>query len=63
MKHYIEDCEQHVEIRERLMSKMFFTIDSSEWSCKMFLEVKADDLQECREILNEIFEEYILSTK
>ena len=64
VKHYIEDCEQHVEIRERLMSKMFFTIGSSEWSCKMFLEVKAeDDLQECREILNEIFEEYILSTK
>ena len=64
VKHYIEDCEQHVEIRERLMSKLFFTIGSSEWSCKMFLEVKAeDDLQECREILNEIFEEYILSTK
>ena len=64
VKHYIEDCEQHVEIRERLMSKMFFTIDSSDWSCKMNLEVKAeDDLQECREILNEIFEEYILSTK
>ena len=64
VKHYIEDCEQHVEIRERLMSKMFFTIGSSEFSCKMLLEVKAeDDLQECREILNEIFEEYILSTK
>ena len=46
------------------MSKMFFAIDSSEFSCKMFLEVKAeDDLQECREILNEIFEEYNLSTK
>ena len=57
VKHYIEDCEQHVEIRERLMSKNL-------WSCKMFLEVKAeDDLQECREILNEIFEVYILSTK
>ena len=64
VKHYIEDCEQHVEIREKLMSKMFFTIGSSKFSCKMFLEVKAeDDLQECREILNEIFEEYILSTK
>ena len=64
MKHYIEDCEQHVEIREKFMSKIFFTVGSSEFSCKMFLEVKAeDDLQECREILNEIFEEYILSTK
>ena len=64
MKHYIEDCEQHVEIREKLMSKMFFTTGSSEISCKMFLEVKAeDDLQECREILNGIFEEYILSIK
>ena len=39
--------------------KMFFTIGSSEFSCQMFLEVKAeDDLQECREILNEILEEY-----
>ena len=43
VKHYIEDCEQHVEIKERLMSKMFFTIGSSEFSCKMFLEVKAED--------------------
>ena len=47
MKHYIEDCEQYVEIREKLKSKMFFTIGRSEFSCKMFLEVKAeDDLQE-----------------
>ena len=30
----------------------------------MFLEAKAeDDLQDCREILNEIFEEYILRFK
>ena len=29
------------------MSKMFFAIGSSEWSCKVFLGVKAeDDLQE-----------------
>ena len=47
VKHYIEDCEQYVEIREKLKSKMFFTIGRSEFSCKMFLEVKAeDDLQE-----------------
>ena len=53
VKHYKEDCEQHVNIREKLMSKMFFAIGISEWSCKIFLEVKAeDDLQECREILN-----------
>ena len=53
-----------MDIREKLMSKMFFTIGSSEWSCKVFLEVKAEDgLQECREILNEIFDKYILSTK
>ena len=64
VKCYIEDCVQHVDIREKLMSKMFFAINSSEFSCKMFFEVKAvDDIQECREILNEIFEEYILSTK
>ena len=53
-----------MDIREKLMSKMFFAIGSSEWSCRIFLEVKAeDDLQECREILNEIFDDYILSKK
>ena len=58
------DRKKHVDIIEKLMSKMFFAIGSSEWSCKLFLEVKAeDDLQDCREILNEIFDEYILSTK
>ena len=62
MKHYIEDCEQYVEIGEKLKSKMFFTIGRSEFSCKMFLDMKAEDSLTGK-ILNEIFEEYILSTK
>ena len=39
-------------------------IGSSKFSFKVFLEVKVEyDFQECRVIFNEIFEEYILSTK
>ena len=49
VKHYIEDYEQHVDIREKLMSKLFSAIGSSEFSRKMFLGVKAEDyLKECR---------------
>ena len=64
MKHFIEDCEQYEEIREKLRSRLFFGTGNSEFSCKLFLEVKVEDeFQESRQIINEIFEEYILSTK
>ena len=34
------------------------------FSCKLFLEVKVEDeFQECRQIISEIFEEYIVNTK
>ena len=49
-------------IREKLKSKLFFAIGSSEFSCRMFLEVNAeDDLQECQ-VKFEIFKEYILGS-
>ena len=64
VKHFIEDCEQYEEIREKLRSRLFFGTGNSEFSCKLFLEVKVEDeFQECRQIINEIFEEYIFSTK
>ena len=64
VKHFIEDCEQYEEIGEKLRSRLFFGTGNSEFSCKLFLEVKVEDeFQECRQIINEIFEEYILSTK
>ena len=63
MKHFIEECEQYEEILEKLRSRLFFGTGNSEFSCKLFLEVKVDEFQECRQIINEIFEEYILSTK
>ena len=64
VKHYIEDCEQYVETREMLRARLFYGTGSSEFSCKLFLEVKMkDEFQECREIINEVFEEYIKSTK
>ena len=64
VKHYSEDFEQYEEIRERLKSRLFFGIGNGGFSCKLFLEVKEEaDFQEYRKILNEIFEEYILSTK
>ena len=47
-----------------LRSRLFFGTGNSEFSCKLFLEVKVEDeFQECRQIISEIFEEYILSTK
>ena len=64
VKHYIEDCEQCVETRETLKARLFNGTGSSEFSCKLFLEVKMkDEFQECSEIINEVFEEYIKSTK
>ena len=37
-------------------------LQCSEFSCKLFLEFKIEDeFQECRRIINEIFEDYILS--
>ena len=64
MKHQMKECEQYGEIREKLRSRLFFGTGNSEFSCKLFLEVKVEDeYQECRQIINEIFEEYILKTK
>ena len=64
VKHYIEDCEQYVETRETLRARLFYGTGSSEFSCKLFLEAKMkDEFQECREIINEVFEEYIKRTK
>ena len=64
VKHFIEECEQYEEIREKFRSRLFFGTGNSEFSCKLFLEVKVEDeFQECRQIISEIFEEYILSLK
>ena len=53
VKHYIEDCEQYVETRETLKARLFYGTGSSEFSYKLFLEVKTkDELQECREIIS-----------
>ena len=61
--HYIEDCEQYEEIREMLRSRLFYGTGSSEFSCKLFLGVKVkDELQEYREIINEVFDQYISNT-
>ena len=44
MKHFIEECEQYEEIREKLRSKLFFCSGKSEFSSKLFLEVKVEDV-------------------
>ena len=57
MKHFIEECEQYEEIREKLRSRLFFGTGNSEFSCKLFFEVKLEDeFQECSQIISEIFE-------
>ena len=38
VKHFIEDCEQYEEIREKFRSRLFFGTGNSEFSCKLFLE-------------------------
>ena len=38
MKHFIEECEQYEEIREKLRSRLFFGTGNCEFSCKLFLE-------------------------
>ena len=43
MKHFIEECEQYEEIREKLRSRLFFGTGNSEFSCKLFLEVRVED--------------------
>ena len=61
--HYIEDCEQYEEIREMLRSRLFYGTGISEFFCKLFLGVKVkDELQEYREIINEVFDQYISNT-
>ena len=40
MKHYDEDFEQYGKIREKLRSRLLFGIGRSEFTCKLFLEVK-----------------------
>ena len=58
MKRYIKDYKQYVETRELLRARLFYGTGSSEFSCKLFLEMKMkDEFQECREIINEVFEE------
>ena len=44
MWNIIEVCDQHEDIREKFRSKLFFAIGSNEYSFKVFLEVKVDDL-------------------
>ena len=64
VKHFIEEREQYEEIGEKLMSRLFFGTGNSELSFKLFLEVNVEDeFQECRQIISEIIEKYILSTK
>ena len=47
-----------------LKARLFYGTGSSEFSCKLFLGVKMkDEFQECREIINEVFEVYIKNTK
>ena len=65
MKHSFEHCEQYEDILEKLRSRLFFSIGKSEFSCKLFLRLflVEDELQECRQIISKIFEEYSLSKK
>ena len=50
--HFIEECEQYEEIREKLRSTLFFGTCNSEFSSKLFLEVKVEDhFQDCRQII------------
>ena len=56
--------DHYEEIQERLRSRLLFGTGNSEFSCKLFLVAKVEDeFQECRQVISEIFEEYILSTK
>ena len=46
-----------------LRSRLFYGTGSSEFSCKLFLGVKmTNELQEYREIINEVFDQYISNT-
>lgn len=64
MTHYIEDCEQYEEFREILRPRLFYGTGTSKFSCKLFLGVKVkDELQEYRDIITEVFDQYISNTK
>ena len=50
-------------ILEIKQTRLFYGTGSSEFSCKLFLGVKVkDELQEYREIINEVFDQYISNT-
>ena len=50
-------------ILEIKQTRLFYGTGSSEFSCKLFLGVKVkDELQEYREIMNEVFDQYISNT-
>ena len=61
--HFICDCEEYEEERQKLLTQMFYLTGAQVISAEIFLSLKEEIFKEHRESLLMLLSEYITSTK
>ena len=61
--HFICDCEEYEEERQKLLTQMFYLTGAQGISAEIFLSLKEEIFKEHRESLLMLLSEYITSTK
>ena len=61
--HFICDCEEYEEERQKLLTQMFYLTGAQVISAEIFLSLKEEIFKEHRESLVMLLSEYITSTK
>ena len=61
--HFICDCEEYEEERQKLLTQMFYLTGAQVISAEIFLTLKEEIFKEHRESLLMLLSEYITSTK